>query len=337
MKKSVHLPTLALVCLSLFVIAPNAQAGDAEQATPKIIRLDKRFDSIVPKDAVLEKLSDGHAWVEGPVWNRKGQFLLFSDVPNNSILKWKEKVSLFLKPSGYSGKEPFSGREPGSNGLTFDRLGRLVFCQHGDRRISRLEAKGTRTTLVDRFEGKRLNSPNDVVFDSKGNMYFTDPPFGLPKSFDDPARELDFCGVYRLGADGRLTVLTKELIGPNGIGFSPDERILYVSDITAGKWMAFDVQPDGTIANGRLLLDATEFKKAKPGGPDGLKLDRDGNIYGAGPGGLYIIAPDGTYLGGFEFGVPIGNCAWGEDGSSLFIAANTAIYRIRLHSKGATF
>lgn len=181
---------------------------------------------IVPQDAALEKLADGFAWAEGPVWNRAGGFLLFSDVPNNAIIKWKagDGAKVFLMPSGYSGKEPFSGREPGSNGLTFDSEGRLVFCQHGDRRISRLEKDGSRTTLVDNYQGKRLNSPNDLVFKSNGDLYFTDPPFGLPKSFDDSKKELPFQGVYRLSRDGKLTLLTTEVKAPNGIASLPTRR-----------------------------------------------------------------------------------------------------------------
>lgn len=286
----------------------------------------------------MEKLADGFAWVEGPIWNRAGGFLLFSDVPNNSIFKWKpgDGASLFLKPSGYTGAEPFPGREPGSNGLAFDSQERLVMCQHGDRRISRLEKDGKFTTLVDRYSGKRINSPNDLVFRSNGDLYFTDPPFGLPKAFD-PARELDFCGVYRLSKNGQLTLLTKEAQAPNGIAFSPDEKTLFVSDSRRTLWLAFDVKADGTLSKGRVLFDGTEVGKGKPGVADGLKVDAHGNIFGAAPGGLFVIAPDGTLLGRFDFGVATGNCAWGEDGSSLFIASNTALYRVRLTAKGAGF
>ena len=323
------------------LVTPRASLEErpSSDTVIKIVRLDPRFDELVPRDAVLEKIAEGIAWAEGPVWNRSGGFLLFSDVPNNSILKWKpgEGVSLFLKPSGYTGTEPFQGKEPGSNGLTFDREGRLVFCQHGDRRISRLENNGGKTTLVDQYLGKRINSPNDLVFKSNGDLYFTDPPFGLPKSFDDPKRELDFCGVYRLGRDGKLTLLTKEVRAPNGIAFSPDEKILYVSDSKRSAWLAFDVKEDGTISNGRVLFDATQLAKGKPGVADGMKVDVHGNIFGAAPGGLYIIAPDGALLGRFDLGVATGNCAWGEDGSTLFIAANSTVYRIRLRTKGAGF
>jgi gluconolactonase len=326
---------LAAGLLATWWISPPNVLG----APSPFVRLDRRFDALVPPDAKLEKIADGFAWVEGPVWNRAGGYLLFSDIPNNSVIKWKEGegTSLFLKPSGYTGKEPFPGREPGSNGLTFDRSGRLVLCEHGDRRITRLEADGSKTTLVDRYQGKRLNSPNDVVFKSNGDMYFTDPPFGLPGSFEDPNKELDFQGVYRLSTDGTLTLLTRDLKAPNGIAFSPDEKILYLSDSARRVWMAFDVKEDGTLAAGRVLLDASELGKDKPGVPDGLKLDRKGNLFGGAPGGLYVIAPDGTLLGRIDFGVATGNCAWGEDGSTLFITSNTAIYRLRLSTQGAGF
>jgi gluconolactonase len=308
-------------------------------STPKIVRLESRLNAIVPVDAFIEKIADGFKWVEGPVWDRNEGFLLFSNIPNNEVLKWKSEgaVNVFLKQSGYTGKETFAGKEPGSNGLSFDPQGRLVLCQHGDRKISRLESNGSRTTLVDRYQGKRLNSPNDVIFKSNGDMYFTDPPFGLPKSFDDPDKELEFQGVYRLSKEGTLTLLTKELKGPNGIAFSPDEKKLYVSDSAGNAWFVFDVKKDGTIANKRLLLDSNEQKKNGPGDPDGIKVDVRGNIFSAGPGGLYIIDSDGTVLGRFDLGVPTGNCAWGEQGSTLFITANTALYRIRLTTKGIGF
>ncbi len=310
-------------------------------AQQKIVRLDPRFDRLVSQNAILEKIADGFAWVEGPVWNRTDGHLLFSDIPNNSIFKWKEGegINLFLKPSGYSGSAPFAGREPGSNGLTFDSAGRLVMCQHGDRRISRLEKDRSKTILVDRYEGKRLNSPNDLVFKSNGDLYFTDPPFGLPKNFGDPHKELNFSGVYRLSSSGKLTLLTKELKAPNGIAFSPNEKTLYITDVDPDRpaWHAYDVKEDGAIAKERVFYDGTRWKKPNYGGPDGLKVDREGNLFAARPGGINVIAPDGTLLGSLETGVPTSNCAWGNDGSVLYITANTAIYRIKLSTKGTGF
>lgn len=335
---------LLLIALVALTASCGRQVGSSTapptalpSSAAKIVRLDPRFDKIVPQDAVLERVADGFAWAEGPVWNRAGGFLLFSDVPNNSIIKWKvgEGTSLFLKPSGYTGTEPFTGREPGSNGLTFDSEGRLVFCQHGDRRISRLEKDVSKTILVDNYQGKRLNSPNDLVFKSNGDLYFTDPPFGLPKSFDDPKKELPFQGVYRFSRDGKLTLLTTEVKAPNGIAFSPDEKKLYVADSARALWFVFDVKPDGAFSEGRVLFDGAEQSKGRPGVADSLKVDVNGNIFAAAPGGLFVLAPDGTLLGRFDLGTATGNCAWGEDGSTLFITSNSILYRIRLNTKGA--
>jgi gluconolactonase len=333
--------TLATI---LHLLSGAAAEGKGTPGAPpfgKIVRLDARFDRLVPRDAVLEKVAGGFTWVEGPAWSRKGGYLLFSDIPSNSVFRRQEGagVSLFLKPSGYTGEAVFEGREPGSNGLTFDPEGRLVLCEHGDRRITRLEADGRKTTLADRYEGRRLNSPNDLVFKTNGDLYFTDPPFGLPKAFDDPAKELDFSGVYRLSTGGHLTLLSRDIKAPNGIAFSPDEKTLYVSnaDPNAAVWMAYDVRDDGTLANGRAFFDATAWTKTKKGVPDGMKIDKDGNLFAAGPGGIHVFSPDGTHLGSIEMGVATSNAAWGDDGSVLYITASTAIYRIRLATKGVGF
>ena len=305
-----------------------------------IMRRDPRFDKLVPGNVKIESIASGHKWVEGPVWNRREGYLLFSDIPDNAVYKWQEGkgVSLFLKPSGYTGKAPFEGPEPGSNGLAFDSQGRLVLAEHGDRRIARVEESGRKTTLVDRFDGKRINSPNDLVFRSNGDLYFTDPPFGLPQSFADPRKELPFQGVYRFSA-GKLTLLTKDIKAPNGIAFSPDEKKFYVSNADADNavWIVYDVTPDGNIANGKVLFDATSWAKTQKGAPDGMKIDRDGNLFAAGHGGIYVIAPDGTHLGSILTRMPTGNVAWGEDGSSLFVTSSHNVYRLRLATKGAGF
>jgi gluconolactonase len=340
--KQFFLGALLAVAFS-FQFLPSLLAGQQLSLSPsvEIIRLDPRFDKLVPQEARVEKIADGFAWVEGPVWNRKENSLLFSDIPNNAILKWQEGngTSLFLKPSGYSGAAPFAGKEPGSNGLAFDSQGRLIFCEHGDRRISRLESDGTKTTLADRYQGKRLNSPNDLAFAPNGDLYFTDPPFGLPQAFADPAKELDFCGVYRLSADGVLTLMTKDVKAPNGVAFSPSGKTVYISNADPQNtiWMTYDVQADGTFANGRVFFDATLGTKTKKGVPDGMKVDQDGNLFAAGPGGIHVFAPDGGHLGSFATEVPTANCAWGNNGSTLYIAANTAIYRVRLNTKGPGF
>ncbi|MDX1431982.1 MAG: SMP-30/gluconolactonase/LRE family protein [Gammaproteobacteria bacterium] len=316
---------------------PSALLGAAESG--RIVRTDPAIDGLIPAGARLEQIAGGHTWVEGPLWDASNRQLLFTDIPRNAVYRWREGkgVDVFLTPSGYSGTAPFPGREPGANGLVLDRQGRLVLCEHGDRRISRLEANGSRTTLVARYQGRRLNSPNDAVFRANGDLYFTDPPFGLPGAFDDPARELEFSGVYRLRSNGTLDLLTRELRAPNGIAFSPDERTLYVTDVDAARpaWLAFDVLEDGTISGRRLIKDAGSLLPARRGGPDGLEVDIHGNLFAAGPEAVYILAPDGRVLGAIETGVPTANVAWGDDGSTLYITAETSVYRIRLTTRGA--
>ena len=224
------------------------------------------------------------------------------------------------------------GREPGSNGMTLDSEGRLVACEHGDRRISRLYKDGGKRTLVDNYMGKRLNSPNDLVFKSNGDLYFTDPPYGLPKHFEDPRRELDFCGVYRLSADGALTLLTRELTRPNGLAFSPDEKTLYVanSDPDHAVWMKYPVKSDGTLGAGQVLLDVTDAaRKGMKGLPDGMKVAAGGEIFAGGPGGMYVISPQGEILGRIDTKQATANCAWGDDGATLYMTADHYLCRIR--------
>ena len=332
--------TVLVACGLLAATTPaGAQLQPRPSREPIITRLDPRFDRLVPADARLEKIVDDHGWAEGPVWVRDGGYLLFSDVVKNRIYKWKEGEgeSIVLDSSGYTGAAPFTGPEPGSNGLALDSAGRLVFAQHGDRRISRREPDGRTVPLVERYRGRRINSPNDLVFRSSGDLYFTDPPFGLPRTFDDPAKELPFQGVYRLARDGTLRLLTSELRAPNGIAFSPDERTLYVSNADRARlvWMAYPVLRDGSLGAGRVLFDGTQAFAGRRGTADGMKVDEEGNIYGAGPGGVYVFSPTGELLGWFDFGGNVGNVAWGEDGRTLFIAANAAVDRIRLAARGA--
>ena len=325
------------------VLSGNARAQEKE--TPSlgtIERLDPRLDRIVPRDGCgVERIAEGFDWSEGPVWDRHGEFLLFSDVPRNTIFKWQhgKGVSVFLKPSGYTGTTPRGG-EPGSNGLLMDTQGRLVLCQHGDRRVARLEAGGTFTSLADRYNGKRFNSPNDGVFKSNGDLYFTDPPYGLVGLNTDPAKELDFNGVYRISAsDGKVTLLTREMTFPNGIAFSPDEKTLYVanSDPKKAIWMAFAMQDDGTLGAGRVFGDVTSSVGSRPGLPDGMKVDQAGNLFATGPGGVLIFAADGTHLGTFATGQATANCGWGEDGTVLYITADMYVGRIKLTTKGRGF
>lgn len=298
----------------------------------RIIREDDRLDSILSKEAHIEVLASGFDWAEGPVWWKKEKAVLFSDIPRNSVMIWREGVgaTLFLKPSGYTGPGDYSA-EPGSNGLTFDPQGRLVSCEHGDRRVSVLTEGGGKRTLVDNYMGKRLNSPNDVTYRSNGDLYFTDPPYGLPKQADDPGREMDFCGVFRFSKDGKLTLLTKELSRPNGIAFSPDEKKLYVanSDPQRAIWMEYPVDAEGALGKGKVFADVTSVAGKLPGLPDGLKVDRAGNLFATGPGGVYIFAPDGKRLGRMETGEKTANCAWGDDGSTLYICADMYLCRVK--------
>jgi gluconolactonase len=320
----------------------NVQAQE-KSTTPTlgtIERLDPRFDRLVPKEARVERIAEGFDWSEGPVWDKNGQFLLFSDVPLNTVFKWQEGkgVSVFLKPSGYTGTAARGG-EPGSNGLLMDAQGRLILCQHGDRRVARLEADGKFLTLADKYMGKRFNSPNDLVLKSNGDLYFTDPPYGLRGLNNDPAKELDFSGVYWLSQDGTVTLLTKEMSFPNGIALSPDEKTLYVanSDPRKAIWMALPLTDDGTIGPGRVFADVTSLVGTKKGVPDGMKVDASGNLFATGPGGVLVFAADGTHLGTFNTGQATANCGWGEDGSVLYITADMYIGRVRLTTKGLGF
>ena len=332
-----------LILIALALAFP-AFADDKKPMTLGVIeRKDPAFDAIISKDAVIEILAGGFDWSEGPVWvaDKEGGHLLFSDIPKNMIWKWSEKGGLkeFLKPSGYTGKEAFTGKEPGSNGLALDKDGKLTLCQHGDRRLSRL-VDGKFVTLVDKYDGKRLNSPNDLTFKKNGDIYFTDPPYGLPDQMKDKGKELDFQGVYRLDTKGKLTLLTKEMTRPNGIAFSPDEKTLYVanSDPELAIWKAFPVKDDGTLGEGKIFFDTTQLvKDKKPGLPDGMKVDKAGNVFATGPGGVFVFDKTGKHLGTLATGVPTANCGFGGDGSTLFITANDKLVRVKTTTKGQGF
>jgi gluconolactonase len=331
-----------LLMLSLFgiTILWGVMARSAEVATlGRIERLDPAFDRLVGEDATLELLAaDKFDWAEGPVWDRAGKRVLFSDIPKNMIWEWSQAAGLkeFLKPSGYTGAATFTGREPGSNGLTFNKAGELVMCQHGDRRVAKW-VDGKFVTLADRYAGKRLNSPNDLAIRSNGDVYFTDPPYGLPKHTEDPGRELDFQGVYRVDGKGEVTLLTRQLNRPNGLAFSPDEKTLYVANSEAAKaiLMAFAVLPDGSLGNGKVFFDVTAaVSKQKPGVPDGLKVSADGTIWATGPGGVLVYSPQGKHLGTLATGLATANLGFGDDGSTLYITADKNLVRVRTKVKG---
>lgn len=301
----------------------------------QVDRIDDALDALIPRDASLERVATGFPFTEGPVWSREG-YLLFSSPDLNTIFRWTPdgQVDIYRPKSGYTGTNIGAYHQPGSNGLTFDASGRLTICEHGNRRVTRLEKRGNLTILADRYEGKRLNSPNDLVYRSDGTLYFTDPPFGLPQLFDDKAKELPFSGVFRV-RDGTITLVSRDLTGPNGLAFSPDERYLYV-----GNWdpkskvvMRYPVEPDGKLDKGQVFFDMT----GAPGEDaiDGMKIDRAGNLYVTGPGGVWVLSAEGKHLGTIREPEQPHNLAWGDDdGRTLYITALTSVYRMRLKVEG---
>jgi gluconolactonase len=308
-----------------------------QQVETKILRNDPALDAIVSPDAKIEKLAGGFLFTEGPVWVRDGGYLLFSDPNNNTIYRWSEEdgISIYRTHSGYTGTDIGEYGQPGSNGLTLDALGRLTINEHGNRRVTRLEKNGQLTVLADRYQGKRLNSPNDLVYRSDGALYFTDPPFGLPKFFDDPRKELPFSGVYCL-INGELKLVSTDLLGPNGLAFSPDEKYLYVDnwDEKRKVILRYAVHPDGTLSDGQVFFDAT--KESGEDAWDGMKIDVHGNLYLSGPGGLWIISPEGKHLGTIVGPEHPHNLAWGgEDHKTLYLAAQTGLYRLTINIPGA--
>lgn len=334
-----------LVCAAVVADTTVRADGKQPQTVGSVERLDSALDKLVPPDAKMEVVGEGYAWCEGPAWVRDGQFLLFSDIPNNAIMRWDAKSGskLFLKPAGYTGTDPRGG-ESGSNGLVIDRKGRLILCQHGDRRVARLdssldEPQPKFVTLADRYEGKRLNSPNDAVVDSRGAIYFTDPPYGLEKGMDDPKKELSFQGVYRIGPDGKLKLLTSDLERPNGICLSPDEKTLYLSNSHTERpvIMAYQLRKNGSLGRSRVLYNASESAKGREGACDGMTVDADGNLFATIPGGVGVFTPEGKQLGLLATGDRTANCEFGEDGSTLFIAANHRVLRIKTATKGVGF
>jgi len=307
-----------------------------EVVTMQVEKRDPALDRIVPPDAQLERIATGFEFIEGPVWVPDG-YLLFSDPNRNTIYRYTpdEGIAVFRTKSGYTGANIDSYHQPGSNGLALDPGGRLTINEHGNRRVTRLEPNGVVTVLADRFEGKRLNSPNDLVYRSDGTLFITDPPFGLPKVFDDPAKELTFSGVFAV-KDGSVRVVSRDLAGPNGLAFSPDERYLYVDNWDPARKivMRYDVQADGSLSNGQVFFDMT----GAPGEEalDGLKVDERGNVYVSGPGGLWILSPDGRHLGTLHMPELAANFAFGDaDGQTLYLTARTGLYRVRLLVAGA--
>lgn len=311
------------------------------QAPAPVGEGDPAFNALVPAGTPIEHLAGGLDWSEGPAWHPDG-FLVFSDVPQNTIYRWDEAngLGVYLRPSGLAGGAA-PGGELGSNGLTFDSEGRLVMADHGNRQIARVTEDGwTKTPLATAYDGRRFNSPNDLVYHSNGALFFTDPPYGLAGQDDDPAKELDVNGVYRLDPDGSVTLLVDSLTRPNGVALSPDERTLYVavSDPEAARYLAYELAANGDVETGRVLFDATPLVESEnPGLPDGLAVDRDGTLFATGPGGVLVLTPDGRHLGTIETGRPTANVAFGDDGASLYLTADGDLLRVRTQTVGLGF
>jgi gluconolactonase len=324
---------LAVLLTACSTAPATSSAAKQAPAVGKILRLDPAFDALVSKDARIEKVATGFTFTEGPLW-RPQNALWFSDVPGNVVRSVSPSgdVKILIQNAGGIAS-PGPGALIGPNAMVTDKDGAILLCQHGARRIVRVAPDMTITPVIEKFEGHRLNSPNDMVYRSDGALYFTDPPYGLPKQNDDPGKELKFNGVF-LYKDGKLKAIVKDLNLPNGIALSPDEKTLYVSNSDEKKrsWMRYDVAADGTVSNGRIFFDLANAKEQ--GIPDGMKVDSQGNIYAAGPEGIWVLSPDGRHIGTIQPGESAANVAWGDDGKSLYITASTSVYRIRVNVSG---
>lgn len=332
MKQSIIVIIAAVAVFSCKVTNEVRTIGSIE-------RLDPALDEIISKDAQIEILAEGYEWSEGPVWIEAEKMLLFSDVPKNTIYKWTEEggAQVYLTPSGYTGEEPSASREPGSNGLTLDTNGRLVLCQHGDRRVARMEAplndpKPNFVTIADRYQGKRFNSPNDVVVRSNGDVFFTDPPYGLPNQENDSTKEIPFQGVYKVSTAGTVTLLVDSLTRPNGIALTPDEKTVIVANSDPAKaiWYAFDLNENDSVTNARIFYDATEAGKSEKGLPDGFRIDQKGNIFASGPGGVWIFNKEGKVIGKIKIPEATANCALTPDEKTLFLTSDMYLIRVKL-------
>lgn len=321
------LPTFACVASAISLAAAQVPAFQGG-----IEKLDPALDALLDANARIEVLASGFNWSEGPVW--KNGRILFSDVPENTVFGWAEgdqAASVVLKPSGNLSGDGGQG----SNGLAVDSGGNLVLCQHGERRVARLEKDGSFTVLADRYEGKRFNSPNDLVIARNGTVFFTDPPYGMKKG-EQP--EAAYHGIYSISREGKVKLLIDDIRWPNGIALSPDEKQIYiaVSDKDDTRIMAYDLSQDGSVSNGRVLFNAQKLKSAeRKGGCDGLKLDQQGNLWTTGPGGVLILDKTGRHLGTILTGQATANCAWGgEDRSTLYITADMFLLRVKTKVKG---
>jgi gluconolactonase len=325
--------------LSLLLVTSCSVTKDSK-TIGSIERIDPSVNSILKENAKIEILAEGYEWSEGPVWVASENMLLFSDVPTNKIYKWTEAngVEVYLTPSGYTGATPSKSKEPGSNGLTLDRDGKLILCQHGDRRVARLDSdyknpKSNFITLADKFDGKRFNSPNDAVVRTNGDIFFTDPPYGLAGQDEDSTKEISFNGVYKIAKDGMVTLLIDSLTRPNGLALSPDEKTLIVanSDPEKAIWYAFDLDEKDSIVQARIFYNVTtNFKMEGMGLPDGVRIDRDGNIFATGPGGIWIFNKDGKVIGKIKLPQATANCELADDGKTLFVTSDMYLLRVKM-------
>lgn len=325
----------------ILILAMTASCAGPDSSKHRTIgtieKMDPSFDQLVDPGATIEIIAEGFDWTEGPLWLPAEKALLFSDIPPNKIFKWTEEkgASLYLHPSGYTGTVPRGG-EPGSNGLILNKEGRLVLCQHGDRRMALMDAElhapaARFITLADSWQGKKLNSPNDAVFRSNGDLFFTDPPYGLVNNDKDSSKEIPFQGVYKV-SNGEVTLLTDSLTRPNGIAFLNNEKTLLVanSDENKAAWYLFDLGVDDSLTNARLLYDATPMVKGNKGLPDGLKVDPEGNIFATGPGGVFVFNTAGKQIGKFHIPEACSNIALADDGKTVFITADMYVLRVKL-------
>lgn len=330
--------------LFIILLSCGILAAQGNKTIGTIKKENAALGSLISPDAVIEILSDGFDWSEGPVWINDGDYLLFNDIPANTMYKWSEEegLSVYLRPAGYAvGINPL-GEEVGSNGLYINPVNnQLIMCDHGNRCLAQLNRDNwIKKVIVDRFESKRLNSPNDLAIRSDGHIYFTDPPYGLKGQDDNPAKELKYNGVFHVSPQGRISLITKGLSRPNGIILSPDEKKLYVANSGDDAiWMVFDVAIDGSTSNGRIFFDASDIRSSgKRGGCDGMTVDSNGNLYATGPGGVLVITSGGKLLGTIETGTATSNCCFGgKNGDELYITADMYLCRVKTLAKGVGF
>jgi gluconolactonase len=335
---NIRLKILTAVVITSYGIIP-CPGQEEYKTTGGVDRISPEIDLIIAPGTLPEILAEGFEWSEGPLWLPKQEKVIFSDIPNNSIFEWSEKdgLKLYLKPSGYTDTIARGG-ETGSNGLLLDGDGKLVLCQHGDRRMARMMAPldapaANFETIAGAWKGKRFNSPNDAVFSSNGNLYISDPAYGMELRYKDPRREMDFTGVFLITPEGEVSLQTDQLNAPNGIGVSPDESSLYVANSGGSSgsiWMEYKVTEDGSLQDEKLFYDARPAADSLRGGPDGLVVRNDGIIFATGPGGVWILTPEGKHLGIIRTGQATSNCTLDAKNEYLYMTADMYLMRIRL-------